>query len=853
MELYVHVAEARDLPSPPPSKAAAGAYAKVKVGVLKSRTRTVTGTPHPVWNEEFVFRVEDEDEDEDEDAAGAVVLKLMVYREGGSSGIGGGAELMGRVRIQVERGEAAKSPAWFSLQPRRRGTKVEKCNCGKILLTVSCRRDCNHYAISSSPCSSSSDRVNHGQPQKPHIVLMDAQVSTESETMTNMDHTDIQGHNAEKHGNKNGESLPAISQSYDRLEFSDTLYTSESPKDANCLDGTFEDAMEIMETRDESGIPENLQGGILLEQRYRIEPKDLNSLLYKLNSQFRRDLAQHQGAMDYEESPWRWTCKDNPCLSRFVTYTKAATKLVKAVKAVEEQVYLKADGQAFAILNRVNTPDVPYGNCFQILLLYKITPGPELSSGEKSSCLTVSWDINFHQNTIMKTIIEGTARQGLKETYASFAEILLQYIKPLNPSEILLDKEQLLAPLYSDHQSGCKLFMQHFCNLTVCSTILVVLYVVCHILLSEPSKVQGLEFDGLDLPDSFLELIAGGILFLQLQHVLSMISHFVRARLWRGNDHGVRAHGDGWILTIALMEGRRLPSPAPRYPDPYVVFSCNGKSRTSSVQLQTADPQWNEILEFDAMEEPPSVLDIKVFSFDGPFDQEIPLGHAEINFLKHSPNDLANMWIPLEGKLADSSQSKLHIRIFVDNKRGDETIHEYIHKMEKEVGEKMISPSSHKNLTFQKLFGLPPEEFLIHEFSCCLKRKLPLQGKIFLSARIFGFYANLFGYKTKFFFLWEDIECIQEVPKTPSLTTVGSPALVIVLRNGRGLDARHGAKSLDDEGRLKFQFQSFASFNRASRTIMALWRTKSKVAEQHAKLEEDYYDKSENSVSNLRN
>lgn len=92
---------------------------------------------------------------------------------------------------------------------------------------------------------------------------------------------------------------------------------------------------------------------------------------------------------------------------------------------------------------------------------------------------------------------------------------------------------------------------------------------------------------------------------------------------------------------------------------------------------------------------------------------------------------------------------------------------------------------------------------------------MPLQGRLFLSARIVGFYANLFGHKTKFFFLWEDIVDIQVLP--PSLASVGSPTLVIVLRKGRGFDARHGAKSQDEEGRLKFYFQSFVSFDAANR------------------------------------
>ena len=89
------------------------------------------------------------------------------------------------------------------------------------------------------------------------------------------------------------------------------------------------------------------------------------------------------------------------------------------------------------------------------------------------------------------------------------------------------------------------------------------------------------------------------------------------------------------------------------------------------------------------MEEPPAVLDVEVFDFDGPFDEAASLGHAEINFLKHTSTELADMWVSLEGKLALSSHSKLHFRIFLDNNNGVETIKEYLAKMEKEVGKKV--------------------------------------------------------------------------------------------------------------------------------------------------------------------
>lgn len=89
------------------------------------------------------------------------------------------------------------------------------------------------------------------------------------------------------------------------------------------------------------------------------------------------------------------------------------------------------------------------------------------------------------------------------------------------------------------------------------------------------------------------------------------------------------------------------------------------------------------------MQEPPSVLDVDIFDFDGPFDQVVSLGHAEINFLKHTAEELADIWVPLNGKLACPSDSKLHLRIFVDNTKGSEAIGEYLTKMEKEVGKKV--------------------------------------------------------------------------------------------------------------------------------------------------------------------
>lgn len=105
---------------------------------------------------------------------------------------------------------------------------------------------------------------------------------------------------------------------------------------------------------------------------------------------------------------------------------------------------------------------------------------------------------------------------------------------------------------------------------------------------------------------------------------------------------------------------------------------------TKNLFLNIAD-----IFEFDAMDDPPSVMNVHVYDFYGPFDEVTSLGHAEINFVKSNLSELADVWIPLQGNLAQSWQSKLHLRIFLSNSKGSTMVTEYLSKMEKEVGKKV--------------------------------------------------------------------------------------------------------------------------------------------------------------------
>ncbi|PKA51802.1 C2 and GRAM domain-containing protein [Apostasia shenzhenica] len=848
MKLFVHVIEARCLPAMD-LNGLSDPYVRLQLGKQRVKTRVVKKSLNPWWDEEFSFRVGDLTEE----------LTVSVLDEDKYFA----DDFLGRVKLPLSKimdaGNFSLGTAWYQLQPKNK--KAKNRDCGEIHLGISLSQNNSSNRIDSYPCSedlaSNSDKsselkkdsrpLNNSWKSDSSVVseVDEAEHDMMEQPQASLIHQILQVFT--------GKHTKSETSSHSDLDTTEAIkeeplrsVANEGQNDDTFFNSSFDDSLKILESKDQGDrVPENLSGGVILDQYYAVSPVELNSVIFSPNSNFLQSLADFQGTTDLQIEPWKFQ-PGGEILKRLVAYTKAATKLVKAVKATEDQTYLKADGRNYAVLSSVSTPDVPFGESFRCEVLYCIMSVPKVSYDEESSHLVISWRVNFRQSTMMKGMIENGTKQGLKESFVQFADVLSQNVKPLGVQDVGSNKDKILATLQKEQESDLKLACRIFGNFTVVSTIFALFYVMVHMLLVNCGAVHGLEFVGLDLPDSIGELVVCAVLVLQGERVLKMISHFILARKQRGGDHGIRAQGDGWLVTVALIEGSNFAAAdSSGYSDPYVVFTCN------------------EIYEFDAMSDPPSTMDINVFDFDGPFDEVVSLGHAEVNFVKCNLSELADIWIPLDGKLAQACQSKLHLRIFVNNTLGVQVISDYLTKIEKEVGRKINIRSPQTNSVFQKLFGLPPEEFLINDFTCHLKRKMPMQGRLFLSPRIIGFYANLFGHKTKFFFLWEDIDNIQIVP--PSITSMGSPSILIILRRGRGLDARHGAKSLDPDGRLTFQFQSFVSFNVAcsfngelsvltfsclptvhdidlalfNRMINALWKARSLSLEQKLQIAED--------------
>ncbi|CAN6449303.1 unnamed protein product [Victoria cruziana] len=822
MKLYVSVLETRRLKH---GKGAdlIDACVKLKMGKREIRTGFVRGKTNPVWNEELVLRVDDLNEE---------LAVILVIRSCGA----GESEALGQAVVPVWTVAEAENqrlpPTWFPLQSLSTSTQAH--SSGDILIAVSLYSGSNTVSTSSSsPVSSNADSREacfespNGSPyENTDSVTEDASSGAEEKKPIKRFTSRLMGRLLNKNKEVISDSAGTPILQPDESSGNGSI-SEEAPSNFS-----FEEVLQTMrETNQRNGMPDDLKGGILLDRQYQTSCQNLNGLLFAPNSQFMKELAELQGTTDLDEGTWRLEFGECVCLKRILTYKKAATKLVRAAMVTEVQTYLYADEHSYAVLKSVSTPNVPYGNCFEVSLLYKIFPGEPLRSGKESSHLVVSYDIIMLRSTVLKGMIEGGARQGLRENYDLFAELLAQKVKGIASGSSLSEKEQILASIGQKKQSNWKEALCCSLNFTTVSAVSVGLYIAFHIFLSKLCGLHGLELYGLDLPDSVGEVITTAFLVLQTQRVYHAISHFVHVKLKEGRHFGKEVHNDGWLLTVVLIEGTGIVSAREtRFSDPYVIFTCNGKKLKSSVQLQSRDPQWNEVLEFDMPEEPPSLMDVEVFDFVSPLEPALSIGHAEINLLKHRPSDLADIWIPLRGKLARTSQSKLHLRISLEITKAAQSTRRYLRKVENELGRKVHIRPPHRSSTFQKLFKLPTEEFLINDFSCCLRRKMLSQGRLFVSARVIGFYANIFGHKSKFFFLWEEIYDIQVMP--PSLASVGSPSLVLILHEGRGLDAMRYSKTQDGEGRLEFHFQSFVSFADASRIITVLWKAKTVGAKQ---------------------
>eukprot|EP00250_Pteridium_aquilinum_P031609 c43925_g1_i1 orf=2-790(+) len=261
------------------------------------------------------------------------------------------------------------------------------------------------------------------------------------------------------------------------------------------------------------------------------------------------------------EGPWRKGEQDKP--KRVVTYVKAATRLVKALKSTEDQVYSRADDKGFILNVSARTPDAPYGKTFHVDLQYCIFAGADMGSGEKTSFLRVSWRVNFLSSTMMKGMIESGARQGLQDNFKDFEKALEKHARPqqelLNTAQgakhLVRAKVDVMTP-----KSDWQLAKEYFCNLRVLMVISSTIVILLHIYISRPCPKSGLEVWKLDFPDTLREFVTSAVLGIQIERIFVTARKFLGARLYKGSDHGVKAKGNGWLLAVTLVGAQKIPA-----------------------------------------------------------------------------------------------------------------------------------------------------------------------------------------------------------------------------------------------------------------------------------------------------
>ncbi|CAI5501783.1 unnamed protein product [Closterium sp. Naga37s-1] len=469
-------------------------------------------------------------------------------------------------------------------------------------------------------------------------------------------------------------------------------------------------------------------------------------------------------------------------MHRTVSYMTAPSSLVKSVQATEEVLCVRADAGGFLVAVTAKTPDVPYGGTFEIHLQLCITPlteegvgagggageggntgeqssrvpasaaagdgretGAEGSGSGMKSRLRVSYEPHFLQSTMMKGMIENGMRTGLKESYATFLSVLTKHVPPFvstapstslsqpstspppsSPLGRLLSRLGVPPHLIPSKTAIAEAALRATGPLALFVFFLAVVLLPTHLVLVARGGA-GVVLPLLDLPDSLLELLWCAVILVATNHVVAMARGIIVSKYIKKGDHGKKAVGEGWLLTVSLVEGESIgDAGVVMKADPFVVFACSGKTRTSSVKLQTNMPKWNEVLEFDAMEDAPSILEIEVFNYDGPFSEPSLLGRAEINFLRQSAQDLADLWVPLEGRRAKVQAARIHVRVLLTN-TSEAAAPLVLQKISKEVGSKggVREFSLQKNLAFQRLFDVPDSECLINDFSPTPSPSLP--------------------------------------------------------------------------------------------------------------------------------
>ncbi|KAL3700236.1 hypothetical protein R1sor_018258 [Riccia sorocarpa] len=243
--------------------------------------------------------------------------------------------------------------------------------------------------------------------------------------------------------------------------------------------------------------------------------------------------------------------------------------------------------------------------------------------------------------------------------------------------------------------------------------------------------------------------------------------------------------------------------------DPYAIIVCAGEKRFSTLVPGTRNPMWGEEFDF-YVEDLPVEIKVSIHDWDIVWKSTC-LGTTTLLIGDEGQNEA--IWYPLDsaaGQVCIQTITKKYPISASGSLNGfASTVARKIKdKRHAEIGTEVRQ----KPGPLQTIFDLPPDEVILHSYSCALERSFLYHGRMFVSDQNICFHSNVFAKQLKVILPYEDIEEIKR-----SQHAFINPAITIILRAGSG---GHGVPPLaSTDGRAKYKFASYWNRNHVYRAL----------------------------------
>eukprot|EP00899_Mesostigma_viride_P016181 jgi/Mesvir1/24564/Mv21897-RA.2 len=612
--------------------------------------------------------------------------------------------------------------------------------------------------------------------------------------------------------------------------------------------------------------PAPFSSGVLLSVVFPVSVRQINRALFAPDSEVFTNWRKKAQHLRMEAEPWM---NHGGAYIRTLRFTqlpqmpKMLHGLFKPIQVEEKQEYIFSDG-GFV----VETESLMHARWLRSLYVVRrqfcMTQEPGVPGIDMGTRLRVSWQVRSLHTTLPDFVGEYVEdrfeRSLLGDMVDELCSIAHPVVVPQRPHILPYEKVSTSQHTNRVHLAEFIFFVAVLGILSLLQYItrkmnrksIVKKHAAAAALLEEGAVIE-VGRSLFDFADSWQEVVwtlafafFAYRLFLTLQK-----SHPEIFGKFAVGDVGRYSQGVGWVVSVVVVEATDLRgADFTSLSDPFVELVLGKQHRQTSVKVQTLQPRWGEVLEFDALEEPPSRLSVRVKDYDGPFRKPDELGTAEVDLMDTATN-LGEMWVNLhdpalqlqvENGLAKTP--RVHLRVSIINNMPTSGAERFLDGSSPATSKTLVSSllpklkksnandesAAKRNRFFQSLFDLGESEVLVKDFRCAIKKIFNVQGRLFLSPRVVGFYSNMFGKKTKFTVLWEDVEDMEQNGASVNLINrMLNPAITLFVRaekSGPGSQASLGSFGNDRRGRARIRFTSFGSPSLTFNIMELLWKNR---------------------------